>query len=85
MTLRLRDGLIDQRVAFSRNVDTARPERSTVMWDTANDTTVGPYALTEHLTHDLPCTSCGHAVHTFLPCGDGCACPPVVLPGSLAA
>jgi len=23
-------------------------------------------------------------VHTFLACGDGCACPPVVMPGSLS-
>ena len=55
------------------------------MWDTAYDTTSGRYAATEHLTHDLPCASCGHAVHTFLPCGDACSCPPVVMPGSLAA
>lgn len=55
------------------------------MWDTATDTMAGPYAVTEHLTHDLPCASCGHAVHTFLPCGDACSCPPVVMPGSLAA
>ena len=55
------------------------------MWDTAHDTTSGRYAAAEHLTHDLPCASCGHALHTFLPCGDACACPPVVMPGSLAA
>jgi hypothetical protein len=38
-----------------------------------------------HLSHDLPCPSCGHAVHTFLACSDSCDCPPVHLPGSQAA
>ena len=37
-----------------------------------------------HLSHDLPCQRCGHGVHTFLPCGDRCDCPPVVLPGEPA-
>lgn len=37
-----------------------------------------------HLSHDLPGQSCGHGVHTFLPCGDGCVCPPVVMPGQAA-
>ena len=37
-----------------------------------------------HLSHDLPCLNCGHGVHTFLPCGDTCDCPPVVLPGQAA-
>ena len=50
-----------------------------IMWaDTLVATT------TTHLSHDLPCQTCGHGVHTFLPCGDGCDCPPVVLPGGLA-
>ncbi|MDZ5620171.1 hypothetical protein [Nocardioides bizhenqiangii] len=49
------------------------------MWtDTLTTTHVG------HLSHDLPCLSCGHGIHTFLPCGDGCDCPPVVLPGNAA-
>jgi hypothetical protein len=48
------------------------------MWDTVQDTTV-------HLSRDLPCPHCGHAVHTFLACGDSCDCQPVVLPGSNAA
>jgi hypothetical protein len=34
------------------------------------------------LSHDLPCLRCGHATHTFLPCGENCACPPSVVPGS---
>lgn len=41
-------------------------------------------ALTMPLSHDLPCPHCGHGVHTYLPCGDGCACPPVQLPGAAA-
>lgn len=36
----------------------------------------------DHLSHDLPCPRCGHGVHTFLPCGDNCACPPVQMPGA---
>ena len=33
------------------------------MWDTVqtND---------EHLSHDMPCPRCGHALHTFLACGE---------------
>ncbi|MEZ0580481.1 hypothetical protein [Nocardioides sp. MH1] len=38
----------------------------------------------DHLSHDLPCQRCGHGVHTFLPCDDGCDCPPVVMPGEVA-
>ena len=47
------------------------------MWDTVqtND---------QHLSHDLPCPRCGHEVHTVLACGDDCACPPALLPGSAA-
>ncbi|MDX6373917.1 MAG: hypothetical protein QOD98_2905 [Nocardioidaceae bacterium] len=46
------------------------------MWDTVqtNDT---------HLSHDLPCPRCGHELHTYLACGDDCACEPVVMPGSV--
>lgn len=39
----------------------------------------------QHLSHDLLCQGCGHAVHTYLPCSETCACPVNVLPGSLAA
>ena len=28
------------------------------------------------LSHDRPCPSCGHALHTYLPCSDLCACRP---------
>ncbi len=37
----------------------------------------------QHLTHDLPCSGCGHAVHTYLPCSDSCACQVTSLPGML--
>jgi hypothetical protein len=46
------------------------------MWDTVQ--TNGT-----HLLRDLPCPRCGHEVHTFLACGDDCACEPVVMPGSV--
>ena len=48
------------------------------MWDTVQTNQV-------HISHDLPCPACGHAVHTYLPCDDTCDCPPTVLPGSAAA
>jgi hypothetical protein len=35
----------------------------------------------ECLAHDLPCSRCGHALHTYLACGDACDCPPAELPG----
>ncbi len=47
------------------------------MWDTVETTQI-------HLSHDLPCPGCGHAVHTYLACGDACDCPPTVLPGSVS-
>ncbi|WP_323792481.1 hypothetical protein [Nocardioides sp.] len=40
------------------------------MFDTA------PEASTFHLSHDMPCTRCGHARHTYLACSDRCACQP---------
>ena len=45
------------------------------MWDTVQTNQ-------QHLSHDLPCPRCGHAVHTYLACGDTCACEPVVMPGA---
>jgi hypothetical protein len=44
---------------------------SKAMWDTV-ETSTGPGSV--HLSHDLPCTGCGHAVHTYLPCSDTCDC-----------
>ena len=37
----------------------------------------------QHLSHDLPCPACGHAVHTYLACSDTCGCAPTVMPGSV--
>jgi hypothetical protein len=50
-------------------------EGGTAMWDTVQTSDT-------HLSHDLPCFRCGHALHTFLACGDNCACEPVVMPGA---
>ena len=46
------------------------------MWDTVETNPT-------HLLRDLPCPRCGHEVHTYLACGDDCACEPVVMPGSV--
>ena len=46
------------------------------MWDTVHTTT-------QHLSHDLPCTRCGHAAHTYLACSDTCACVPPAMPGTV--
>lgn len=35
-----------------------------------------------HLSHDLPCSGCGHAAHTYLPCGDDCDCTVTAMPGA---
>ncbi len=51
------------------------------MWDTVQEHT-GRSAV--HLSHDLPCPRCGHAVHTFLACSDACACTPCGMPGERA-
>ncbi len=44
------------------------------MWDEAQE-------CRGHLSHDLPCLECGHAMHTFLPCSDECQCRPQWVPG----
>lgn len=46
------------------------------MWDTTPNNH-------QHLSHDLPCPACGHAVHTYLACSDTCACRPTIMPGSV--
>ena len=48
------------------------------MWDTAETNDV-------HLSHDLPCFQCGHAVHSYLPCSESCACARSEMPGLVAA
>ncbi len=47
------------------------------MWDTVETMDV-------HLSHDLPCAGCGHAVHTYLACSDTCDCVRTGMPGSVA-
>jgi hypothetical protein len=37
------------------------------MWDTVESNS-------QHLSHDMPCTACGHAQHSYLPCSDSCEC-----------
>jgi hypothetical protein len=46
------------------------------MWDTVAE------ERSVHLSHEMPCTSCGHAPHTFLPCSDTCECDPPLIPGA---
>jgi hypothetical protein len=46
------------------------------MWDTVTE------LAGHHLSHEMPCTACGHATHTFLPCSDTCDCTPPSIPGS---
>ncbi len=45
------------------------------MWETVQEST-------DHLSHDMPCHRCGHAMHTFLACSDSCACQPAAMPGT---
>jgi hypothetical protein len=52
------------------------------MWDTATDEHVGYRRA--HLSHEMPCTACGHAPHSFLPCSDTCDCTPPSGPGSVS-
>jgi hypothetical protein len=49
---------------------------SKIMWDTVTE------RAGHHLSHEMPCTACGHAPHTFLPCSDTCDCTPPSIPGS---
>lgn len=48
------------------------------MWDTVETNA-------EHLSRDLPCARCGHALHTYLACSDTCDCEPAVMPGAVHA
>ena len=45
------------------------------MWDTVDTSSV-------HLSHDMPCPQCGHALHTYLACGDSCDCQPTMILGA---
>jgi len=35
------------------------------------------------LPHDPSCPRCGHPLHTYLPCGGRCDCPPTTLPATV--
>ncbi len=48
------------------------------MWDTAD-------TVTTHLSHDMPCTHCGHATHLYLACSDSCDCVPAALRDAVLA
>jgi hypothetical protein len=45
------------------------------MWDTVQ-------INEQHLSHDMPCQRCGHELHTFLGCDQGCGCAPALMPGA---
>jgi hypothetical protein len=62
----------------AQEVKKGRRKEVLIMWDTL---TTG---RADHLSHDLPCQSCGHGTHTYLPCSDSCDCPPVLMPGHVA-
>ena len=51
------------------------------MWNT---TETSQTATPRCLSHDRPCSSCGHAMHSYLPCSDTCACTPQAAPGAPA-
>lgn len=48
------------------------------MWDTVESFTGS------QLSHDRPCGTCGHALHSYLPCSDSCDCTPSLAPGAAA-
>ncbi len=43
------------------------------MWDTVDTTST-------RLSHDMPCSRCGHGRHTYLACSDTCECRPDAAP-----
>ncbi len=56
--------------------------RQTVAWQTAQADTSGP--MRRPVPHDMSCTQCGHGLHVYLVCGDGCHCGPQLMPGTAA-
>jgi hypothetical protein len=46
------------------------------MWDTPVAT------ASAAISHDMSCAHCGHGLHVYLDCGDGCDCPPRLMPGA---
>lgn len=63
-------------IAHARVDVSRRSEGGLAMWDTVQTNEL-------HISHDLPCPRCGHALHPYLACSDACDCPPVVMPGTL--
>jgi hypothetical protein len=49
-------------------------DKGDAMWDTVSENDL-------HLSHDLPCPRCGHAMHTYLVCDEQCDCAPCQMPG----
>ncbi len=47
------------------------------MWDVIESNS-------RHVSHDMPCLECGHAVHVFLPCDAECGCVRSPIPGRYA-
>ncbi|MGH3346636.1 MAG: hypothetical protein ACRDO4_06605 [Nocardioides sp.] len=72
-------GPLSDPAAAVRGVDERQTcgTKGTTMWDTVQTNA-------RHLSHDLPCPRCGHAVHTYLACSDSCDCDPTVMPGSIS-
>ena len=54
----------------------------TVAWYTARADTSG--ATRTPVPHDMSCAHCGHGLHVYLVCGDGCDCGPQTMPGTAA-
>lgn len=50
------------------------------MWDTVPT----PDERHAHLSHDLPCQRCGHAMHVYLACDAQCGCTPAAVPARVA-
>ena len=48
------------------------------MYDIPAETTTTP------VPHDMACAYCGHGLHVYLECGDGCDCTPHLMPGTAA-
>ena len=65
----------DRRGSMELTPGETRRGEGKVMWDTVSDND-------QHLSHDLPCPRCGHAMHTYLVCDERCDCAPCEMPGS---
>jgi hypothetical protein len=61
--------------------ETTEPMEPRTMWEIPQNSS------SSRLSYDAACLRCGHAVHVFHSCSDGCGCAPVLMIGdrSLAA